>query len=76
MAKQTASAAVRPGVVARATEFLREVKTEMVKVAWPSMEEVKSSTTVVLFLVAIIATIIYLYDMVFLFVLGQLLRFG
>ena len=39
--------------------------TEMSKVTWPSQDELKSSTQVVLLMLAVIATLIYFYDVLF-----------
>ncbi len=55
----------RIGLIARVRDFLQEVRTEVSKVSWPTREEVKASTQVVLLLLAILAGIIYVYDFVF-----------
>lgn len=77
MAKQAASAAKsKPGLITQVREFLREVKVEMSKVTWPSKEELKSSTQVVLMMLVVVAAIIYVYDVVFQYVVMRLLQFG
>ena len=50
--------------VQRAVQFLREVKTELKKVAWPSRKQTISSTGVVVVLVVIISAFLGLVDMV------------
>ena len=45
-----------------AVRFLGEVKAELIKVAWPTKEEVISSTWVVLFAVGITAVWIFAAD--------------
>jgi len=45
-------------------QFLREVKTELKKVTWPSRKQTISSTGVVLVLVIIVAAFLGLVDMV------------
>jgi preprotein translocase subunit SecE len=65
MAKQATATAVKAGPVARLKEFYQEVKVEMSKVAWPSKAELKSSTSVVLFLLLVLAAIIGVYDKLF-----------
>ena len=52
-------------------QFLREVKTELKKVAWPSRRQTVSSTGVVLALVFIVAAFLGLVDMI----LSHLIRF-
>ena len=76
MAKQASAAAGKPSPLARLREFMREVVAEMKKVAWPSWAELKASTWIVLLLVAIMAVIIYLYDLGFLAAIRALLKLG
>ena len=64
MAKQ-ATMAGKPGLWVRMTGFLNEVKTEMKKSTWPTKDEVKSSTYVVLFLLVLMAGITASYDYIF-----------
>lgn len=45
-------------------QFLREVKTELKKVTWPSRKQTVTSTSVVLILVIIVAVFLGLVDMV------------
>jgi len=47
----------------RIKNFFREVKTEIKKVVFPSMEEVKGSTKVVVVMVLIIAIFLGLIDL-------------
>ncbi len=77
MAKDSAMAGARPSPFTRLRDFLQEVKTEMGKVAWPSKEELKQSTQVVLLVLAVFAFIIFVYDSVFnSIVIGFLSLFG
>lgn len=73
MAKQAVVTPGKPGIVTRVTGFYHEVKNEMTKVAWPTREDIKSSTTVVLFVLAIIGVMVFAFDAVFQFVVLQLL---
>ncbi len=65
MAKQATAAISKRGLIARIQDFLQEVKVELSKVTWPSREELKSSTQVVLILLLILAAIIYTFDIAF-----------
>ena len=76
MAKQSSAGATKPGIVTRVKDFFREVKSEMGKVAWPTKDEVKDSTSVVLTLLVIIAAIIGVYDLVFQRIMMLLLSLG
>jgi preprotein translocase subunit SecE len=48
----------------RFKRFLGEVKVEATKVSWPSRDELRESTTVVLVAVLIISVFIYIVDIV------------
>lgn len=65
MAKHATMGMEKPGLIVRARQFIQEVKVELEKVSWPTKEEIKASTQVVLLLLAILAGIVYLYDVVF-----------
>jgi preprotein translocase subunit SecE len=55
-------------------KFIREVRNEMKRVAWPSRDEVRSSTTVVVIIVFILAVFIGLVDRALTFLIS--LAFG
>lgn len=76
MAKQVSDALGKPSMFVKVREFYDEVKTEMSKVTWPSLDELKASTSVVLMMLGIVAVIIYVYDLVFQFIVLRLLAFG
>ncbi|HIJ65732.1 MAG TPA: preprotein translocase subunit SecE [Candidatus Hydrogenedentes bacterium] len=65
MAKQGTLGSAKPSPLARGKEFFNEVVVEMKKVAWPSKDELKVSTSVVLMLLAFVAVVVGLYDFVF-----------
>jgi preprotein translocase subunit SecE len=50
--------------VSRLRTFMGEVKTEMEKVTWPTREDLKAHTTVVLFFLVILAVIVGAMDVV------------
>ena len=71
----------KPGFVARAkaavknfgtrvSKFFRDTKSELKKVVWPSKEDTKQNTIVVLVTVAIAAVVMILLDTVFGGILG------
>jgi preprotein translocase subunit SecE len=55
--------AAERGYIARSIQFLREVKAELKKVAWPSRKQTIGSTAVVLVVVAIISLFLGFVDM-------------
>jgi preprotein translocase subunit SecE len=77
MIKQPGTATTaQPGFFARIQEFFQEVMVEMSKVAWPSKNELKAHTTVVMVTLLILAGIIGVYDWVFLRVIRLMLMLG
>ena len=74
----------KPGFVARAkaavknfgarvSKFFRDTKSELKKVVWPSKEDVKTNTVVVLITVAIAAVVMILLDAIFGGILGLII---
>jgi len=55
----------KPGVVARVQAFYSEVTAEMHKVTWPSLEDLKVSTKVTMFLLLAMASVIFVFDKLF-----------
>ncbi len=58
----------------RAREFLREVKTELKKVTWPTTKEVVGTTIVVLVLVVFFSIYLYIWDVIFAWVIEGIRR--
>ena len=60
--------ASRGNWVVRVTEFLRDVRGEIRKVTWPTWEELKKATTVIVIFVILLGLVIGLMDSVLQFV--------
>ena len=61
-----ASPDVRPrGRIAGFFQFLREVRNELRKVTWPTFEELKKATTVIVIFVTVLGLVIGLMDSFF-----------
>ncbi|MFO7152726.1 MAG: preprotein translocase subunit SecE [Bacillota bacterium] len=58
----------------RSGKFLKEVRSELKKVTWPSKNELVSSTIVVIISVALISGFIWIVDSILLNVLKLILR--
>jgi preprotein translocase subunit SecE len=54
--------------LARVIGFFRDVRAEVRKVTWPTMDELKKATTVIVIFVAILGVVIGLMDAAFQFV--------
>lgn len=75
MAKQAVGATeTKLGPIASLRNFYQEVLTEMTKVTWPSKEELKSSTSIVLMMLFLFAAVIKVYDVVFQFIILGLFK--
>ena len=59
----------RPGFLARTIAFFVEVRNELRKVTWPTLDELKKATTVIIIFVAVLWVVIGLMDSFFQFVL-------
>jgi preprotein translocase subunit SecE len=59
-------------LVQRATSYFKEVRAESVKVSWPNRKEIRQATIVVLITCAILASLIFVIDQIFVRILGLL----
>lgn len=76
MAKQMTVAESRPGVFQRIQMFFDDVMSELKKVTWPTREDLMASTKVTLFLLLVMAVIIFVYDRVFGLFVMMILNFA
>jgi preprotein translocase SecE subunit len=74
MAKQAVAVEAKVGLVTRVKDFYQEVMLEMKKVTWPTQDELKTSTSVVMLLLAISAVVMYFYDFLFQIIVFSLFR--
>jgi len=65
MAKQAVVAEARPNPFQRLKTFIEEVRQELEKVTWPTMDDLKVSTKVCMFMLLGMAAIIFVMDQVF-----------
>ena len=73
-ADKKAEKAKKPSLISRIGKSLREYKSEMKKVVWPSKKQIINNTCIVLVVVVIAAIVIFLLDSVFGLVLDLLLK--
>jgi preprotein translocase subunit SecE len=62
----------REGPIGRLSQFLRDVRAEMKRVSWPSVNEVRNTTIITLVAVIFFAVYLFLVDRVWAFLLTQL----
>jgi len=74
MAKTSKEKDANPGIVNRSKAFIQDVKAEMDKVTWPTREDLKASTTVVMLFLLLLAFTIGVLDFVFLNVVNIMFR--
>ena len=64
---------IRPaGRIARFIQFLRDVRNELRKVTWPTFDELKKATTVIIIFVTVLGIMIGLMDSFFQWVFVKL----
>lgn len=68
MATEALTEGERKGRLARIAEFLRDVRAELRKVTWPTMDELKKATTVIIIVVMVLGLVIGVMDSAFQFV--------
>lgn len=55
----------KPGIIDRIWGFITEVLAELKKVSWPSLEDLKLSTKVTLYMLGIMAIVTFVFDKIF-----------
>ena len=60
--------------IARVRDFVKEVQVESTKVSWPTRNELRDSTIVVIVAVVILTVFVYMVDGVLRFGIGLLFR--
>jgi len=55
----------RPGRIGRFLQFLQDVRNELRKVTWPTFDELKKATTVIVIFVTLLGIVIGLMDSFF-----------
>lgn len=61
-------------VIAKIKGYFKSVKVEMQKVTWPTKEEIKGSTAIVIITLAIVGAYVGVIDLVLSYVIGLLIR--
>jgi preprotein translocase subunit SecE len=64
--------AAEPGFFKRIINFLRDVRAEIGKVTWPSKDEIRKATTVIVIFVAALGLLIGLMDAILQFLLVRM----
>ena len=72
----TTAGPAKPGIVATVRGFYEDVVSEMKKVSWPTFDELKSLTQLVLWSLLLSGVVLGLYDLVFRNLIALILYFG
>ena len=62
-------------MLARIVNYFREARAELARVTWPSREEIIQATEAVLLFTFFMMIILWLYDVIFGWLVGVILRF-
>ncbi|MBM3288808.1 MAG: preprotein translocase subunit SecE [Candidatus Hydrogenedentes bacterium] len=72
----TAAPSPKPGIVETVRGFFEDVRSEMKKVSWPTYDELKSLTILVLWSLLISGIVLGVFDFIFNNFMGLILRLG
>jgi preprotein translocase SecE subunit len=65
MANQATANEGKPGIVQKIQDYIRDVKVEMDKVTWPTLNDLKVSTKVTMYLLLVMGVVMFVFDWVF-----------
>lgn len=65
MGNQATANESKPGIVQKTQNYIRDVKVEMDKVTWPTMNDLKVSTKVTMYLLLLMGFVMFAFDWVF-----------
>jgi preprotein translocase subunit SecE len=74
MTTTTTTPATRVSPVARLRDFLKEVRLEATKVSWPTRNELRDSTIVVIISVLLVSVFVGIIDQVLTVIMGLMFR--
>jgi len=72
--KKAKPAEKKPGVFARLGKWLRELKSELKKVQWPTKKQTVNNTLIVIACIVVVGVFIWVFDAVALAVINALLN--
>lgn len=72
--KKAKAAEKKPGFFARISKWLRELKSELKKVQWPTSKQTINNTVIVILCVIVVGIFIWIFDAVALAVINALLH--
>ena len=64
----------KPGIFARASKWLHELKVELKKVQWPSKKQTINNTAIVIACVIVVGLFIWIFDFVARFGVDELIK--
>ena len=72
--KKAKSADKKPGVFSRISKWLRELKSELKKVQWPSKKQTVNNTLVVIACIVVVGIFIWVFDAAAAAIINALLK--
>ena len=63
-------------VIERVREFTKDVRVEITRVSWPTREELRDSTLVVIVMVLLVSAYLFVWDRIFAFLMRMLFSGG
>jgi preprotein translocase subunit SecE len=68
MAKQAVATEAKPSIVQKIVDYFQEVRVELGKVTWPTLNDLKVSTKVTLWMLLIMSMVTFGFDQIFHFI--------
>ena len=76
MAEEKLPTTVQRGWMDQARDFVKDVRVEFGRVSWPTREELRDSTLVVIVMVLLVSVYLFIWDQIFALVMRMLFAGG
>ena len=76
MAEEKLTTTTQTGWMDQAREFVKDVRVEFGRVSWPTREELRDSTLVVIVMVLLVSAYLFVWDRIFAFLMTRLFGAG
>ena len=76
MAEEKLTQTAQPGWMDQFREFIKDVRVEFGRVSWPTRDELRDSTMVVIVMVLLISMYLFVWDQIFALVMRMLFAGG
>ena len=76
MAEEKLTQTAQPGWMDQSRDFVKDVRVEFGRVSWPTREELRDSTLVVIVMVLLVSLYLFVWDQIFAFAMRMLFAGG